>query len=94
MSCGVGLRHRLDPTLLWLWCRPAAAAPIGLLAWEPPYAPGSYKAKKILGTLITGSLVLRVTECRSRDMKKESLWVCLVRVVPGYGLFRSNVVQN
>ena len=24
--------------LLWLWCRPAAIAPIGPLAWEPPYA--------------------------------------------------------
>ena len=27
-----------DLALLWLWCRPAAVAPIGLLAWEPPYA--------------------------------------------------------
>ena len=26
--------------LLWLWCRPAAVAPIGPLAWEPPYAVG------------------------------------------------------
>ena len=29
-----------DPALLWLWCRPAATAPIRLLAWEPPYAVG------------------------------------------------------
>ena len=29
-----------DPALLWLWCRPAAAAPIPLLAWELPYAVG------------------------------------------------------
>ena len=33
--------------LLWLWCR---AAPIGPLAWEPPYAAGvalkSQKKKK------------------------------------------------
>jgi len=27
-----------DPALLWLWCRPAATAPIRLLAWGPPYA--------------------------------------------------------
>ena len=27
-----------DPALLWLWCRPAAIAPIQPLAWEPPYA--------------------------------------------------------
>ena len=30
-----------DPALLWLWCRPAAVAPIRLpLAWESPYAKG------------------------------------------------------
>ena len=27
--------------LLWLWCRPAATAPIRPLAWEPPYAVGA-----------------------------------------------------
>ena len=37
MSCGIGCRHSLDPALLWLWCRPVAAAPIRPLAWEPPY---------------------------------------------------------
>ena len=26
-----------DPVLLWLWCRPVAVAPIGPLAWKPPY---------------------------------------------------------
>ena len=41
MSCGVGHRHCLDPTLLWLWCRLAATAPIRPLAWEAPYATGS-----------------------------------------------------
>ena len=29
-----------DPALLWLWCRLAAAAWIGPLAWELPYAAG------------------------------------------------------
>ena len=29
-----------DPSLLWLWCRLAATALIGPLAWEPPYAMG------------------------------------------------------
>ena len=38
MSCGVGLRHVSDPALLWLWCRPAAIAPIRPLPWEPPGA--------------------------------------------------------
>ena len=30
-----------DLVLLWLWCRPAATAPIPHLAWEPPYAAGA-----------------------------------------------------
>ena len=38
MSCGVGRRCGLDPTLLWLWCRPVATAPIRPQAWEPSYA--------------------------------------------------------
>ena len=36
MSCGVGHRHGMDPTLLWH--RPAATALIQLPGWEPPYA--------------------------------------------------------
>ena len=41
VSCDVGHRRGLDPTLLWRWHRPVAAAPIGPLAWEPPYAAGA-----------------------------------------------------
>ena len=41
MSCGVGHRYCLDLTLLWLWCRLMATAPIRPLAWEPPYATGA-----------------------------------------------------
>ena len=40
MSCGVGCRCGSDLVLLWLWCRLAAVAPVGPLAWEPPYATG------------------------------------------------------
>ena len=40
VSCGVGRRQGSDLVLLWLWCRPAAAALIGPLAWKPPYASG------------------------------------------------------
>ena len=40
MSCGVGCRHHSDPALLWLWCRRAAVASTGSLAWEPSYAVG------------------------------------------------------
>ena len=46
MSCGVGRTCGSDPALLWLWCRPAAAAPIGSLAWEPPYAEGAALKKQ------------------------------------------------
>ena len=35
-----------DPSLLWLWCRLAATALIGPLAWEPPYAMGVALKKK------------------------------------------------
>jgi len=41
VSCGVGHRWVLDPTLLWLWQRPAATALIRPLAWEPPCASGA-----------------------------------------------------
>ena len=48
MSSGVGRRRSSDLALLWLWCRPAAVAPIRPLAWEPPYAASVAleKAKK------------------------------------------------
>ena len=45
MNCGVGCRRGLDLALLWLWLRPETTAPIGPLAWEPPYAEGA--AQKI-----------------------------------------------
>ena len=47
MSCGVRHRHGSDPMLLWLWCRPAAAAWIHPLARSTPYAMGpALKSKK------------------------------------------------
>ena len=41
VSCGVGFRLGSDLMLLWLWCRRAATAPVGPLAWEHPHAVGS-----------------------------------------------------
>ena len=41
MDCGIGHRRSLDLTLLWLWCRLAAVALIGSVAWDPPYAVGA-----------------------------------------------------
>ena len=32
VSCGIGCRRSLDLSLLWLWCRPAAAALIQPIA--------------------------------------------------------------
>ena len=70
MSCGIGRRSSSDPTLLWLWCRPAATAPIGPLAWEPPHAAGvalekSKKKKK--------KKMQRESDKVSDDMKQNSL---------------------
>ena len=47
VSCGIGHRRVLDPKLMWLWHRLAAAALIGPLAWELPHALGvALKSKK------------------------------------------------
>ena len=51
MCCGAGHRCGLDPELLWLWCRPAAAALIQPLAWKLPYAAGAALKKKKKGYL-------------------------------------------
>ena len=48
LSCGVDHRCGSDPAWLWLGCRPAAVAPVGPLAWEPPCAMGAgLKSKKL-----------------------------------------------
>ena len=46
MRCGVGYRCGLDPALLGLWCRLAAAVLIQPLAQELPYALGMALKKK------------------------------------------------
>ena len=46
LSCGVSHRHGSDLALLWLCCRPAAAAPIPPLAWEFPCAAALALKKK------------------------------------------------
>ena len=54
--------------LLWLWHRPAAAALIGPLAWEPPYAEGAalektkrQKKKGVIGVPIAAYQVKNST---------------------------------
>ena len=75
MSCGVGRRRGSDPALLWLWCRPAATAPIRPLAWEPPHAAGlalkSRKRKEGEKEVLHLVLIL----------KKLHLFVCLFLVL-------------
>ena len=46
MSCSVGRRCGSDLALLWLWCRPAVAAPFQPLAWELSYATGAALKKQ------------------------------------------------
>ena len=41
MSYGIGCRCGSDLTLLWPWRRLMATAPVGPLAWEPPYTMGA-----------------------------------------------------
>ena len=63
MSSGVGQRHSSDMVLLWLWYRPADAALIGPLAWEPPYVLGVALKKKKIN--------LRVGKGTDREVGKE-----------------------
>ena len=50
--------------MLWLWCRPVATAPIGPLAWEPPYAMGvdleKTKKKKVIYDKPTVNITLGI----------------------------------
>ena len=63
MSCPVGRRCGSDPELLWLWCRPAAVAPIRPVAWELPYAV---------------SVALKKDQKKKKKKKKENLWTSSV----------------
>ena len=66
MSCGAGGRGGLDLVLLWLWQRLAATAPIGPLAWEPPYATGA---------------ALEKTKKKKRKKLKQLKWPSLENVL-------------
>ena len=70
MSCGVGGKLSSDPALLWLWGRPAAAAMIRPLAWEPPYAAGeALKSKKGEGEREREREAYRIEELAGRKTK-------------------------
>ena len=63
----------LDPLLLWLWCRWAAAAQIEPLAQEFPYAAGvAIKMKKILLQKIKTYILIKFNfqlKCRNKATK-------------------------
>jgi len=59
MSCGVGRRCGLDPSLLWLWRRPAAVALIAPIAWELPYAARAALKSKKIKIKIKKSIIIR-----------------------------------
>ena len=48
--------------LLWLWRRLVATAPIGRLAWEPPYAEGAARNGKKTKTGPGGVFLMLVGE--------------------------------
>ena len=75
MSCGVGRRCGSDLVLLWLCCRPAASAPIGLLAWEPPYVEDvalkrQKRQKKFENFFFLGILTIRL-----------DIWIAVIPVL-------------
>ena len=73
MSYGVGHRCSSDPTLLWLWHRPAVTALIQLLAWEPLYAAGvALKRQKTKKKAVKG-LISRVRNGEKKKKKKKNL---------------------
>ena len=63
MGCGVGRRLSSDVVLLWLWCRPAATAPIQPLARESPNVEGT---------------ALKNTKKKKEIYMNARWWFCLV----------------
>ena len=77
--CGVGHRCGSYLTLLWLWHRPAAMAPIGPPSWELPCATGAAqkrqkkKKKKFTECLVCAKLCSRSWSVSSKSAPEYSL---------------------
>ena len=74
MSCGEGHTRGLDPQLLRLWHRPAAAALIEPLAWELPYA--SSVALKIKRT----TDLFNILSCSQLEMKQSGIRIQFLKM--------------
>ena len=77
MNCGVGHRWGSHPTLLWLWCRPAAVALIWLLTWEPLYAMSAALKRQKKRMWITFQMPNTVSVAIGRSI---SLYFFLVQI--------------
>ena len=89
MISRVGCRCGSDLVLLWLWCRPAAIAPIQPLALEPLYAASlalkrkKKKKKKESGTVTAMAQVQSLAQelphalvrPKSNQASKQAIWV-------------------
>ena len=64
MSYGVGCRCGSDPASLWLWCRPAAVAPIQPWVWELPYATDAALKSKRSSSSSSSKCVLEANRTR------------------------------
>ena len=91
MSCGVGHRRGSDPELLWLWCKPAAIAPIGPLAWESPYAVDA-----ALGNMKRQKKKKRKKERKwvKMELTRHELWVIYISIFFHISLHERNGLNN
>ena len=87
----MGRRRGSDPSLLWLWRRPAAMAVIRPLTWEPLYATGAAQemAKrhtKKMNSIVTGLQVfMNILERSSYYLSKHVIFLLKLK----YELTRS-----
>ena len=74
-SCGVGHRQGSDPMLLWLWCRPAAAALIPSLGISIFHGCCPKKKKKERKKRKIKKTERKKDPGHLRDNDEESIWI-------------------
>ena len=85
ISYSIGHRYSLDEVLLWLWCRPIAAALNRPLAWELPHAAGVALKRKKKSKVMKDKE--RMRSCHRSDKTKETKpnSTCDTKLYPGTG---------